>query len=627
MMKRLLNVIPGLASGNEPTVPTAGFVDATQAASTNLQGAWATNAASKGEFHFDRVVADASDLPLRFLALTHSQNGAIKLPRDAMGEVAIIVFPPEPEQQAVSKVVRLTVPGWLERNTDNVSLSMSLNRQVAALGYSAPQAVEARREIVAAVNGVNPERLPAEMGQAAGADAQRAVANAKEVESNPFYKLVFDLLREAVIYNAADIHIETRYGVDPASQKNSSRIRLRIDGELEDVDLGRPEMRDPATLRSIVGYIFNDLCDDKSDQQFNPANFLSAQLTDRKVGNTLIRGRFQTFDISGTQAPNGDKPFDLVMRILYADRVDIKSLSELGFLPSQVRILQRYIDGRSKMACVSGKVGSGKSTTLRSLFAMLPLEWKKYAAEDPVEYYHPNTSQINLSDKEAIQRVLNSLKRGDLDALLMGEVRNKHSMSLVRNVTFSGHPAFTTTHSESALGQLPYFLSPEMGMDAFELANPAFIGVLFHQVLVRKLCPHCAISDREKVHAALGKERLAKLEDVYRVPLDGLRIRNEAGCPHCQDKLRSRYGYAGMDVLAELFEPDLEDLQLIERKQLVDLNVRWRKSHTPFDVEDCTGKNTLEIGIYKAINGVVDLRSVEKIRPILDARVYEADRR
>lgn len=585
-------------------------------------GLWATNMESRGGvFDAAQGVNEMGDLPPRFLSLTHVEQGPIRQTEDSGQEVALIMIPStdsEPE-----RVVRLTVPGWLQRNSDNLSVSIELNQQIGRLGYSHPETANARREIIAAINGVDARAIAVnDIGRVDEGATQRESIDQAQVDKNPLNKLVFEVLRTAVEYSAADIHVETRFGIDPGTQRNGTRIRMRIDGDVEDIPFDLPELSDPATLRKMTGFIYNELCTGKSGQHFNPADFQSALMKDRMVGNELIRGRYQTFDVNLTRAPNGDKPFDLVLRILYADRIAIPTLSDLGFLPWQVQVLERFIAGKNRMACVSGKVGSGKSTTLRSLFAMLPERWKKYAAEDPNEYYHPNTTPINLSEDGAIQKVLKSLKRGDLDALLMGEVRTTETMSLVRNVAFSGHPAFTTTHAESALGQIPYFLSPEMGMEPYELANPSLIGVLFHQALVKKLCD-CAHTEPSVVHAAVGSDRLRLLEDQYQVPIDKLRTRNEAGCPKCRKGIPSRYGYYGADVLAEMFEPEDSDLELIEQRKLVDLNRKWRSSHAPFDSDDCSGKTTLEVGIYKAMIGRLDIRNVEeKTRPMKNAKVY-----
>ncbi len=69
--------------------------------------------------------------------------------------------------------------------------------------------------------------------------------------------------------------------------------------------------------------------------------------------------------------------------------------------------------------------------------------------------------------------------------------------------------------------------------------------------------------------------------------------------------------------MAEWFQPDMEDRALILRGDQVNLWRRWRASRSAsFDAEDTRGKEALEVGLFKALQGVFDPRSVEeKFRP------------
>lgn len=570
------------------------------------------------------VVARKSELPPQFVVLTRAAGGELPLPREMMSEVAIIAFPVLGPN---ATVWRLTVQGWINRDSKNHQASASMTSGVMGLGVQRkPKDVAATQSLICALNGV--ERV--NTSQTEDARREQVATRAAQAETdantqNKFYKAFYQILLKAVTVSTADIHIEVRYGKDLATGRNASRIRFRVDGDMDDrSDFENEELKNPVFLRGMIAFMFNNFCVNKSESQWAPDLFLSAQLKDLRIEGVLIRGRFQTFDMSGEEL-DGAKPFDMVLRILYAERQDIPTLTQLGFLPWQITQLERFINGKSKLCCLSGKVGSGKSTTLRSLFAMLPLTWKKYAVEDPVEYFHPNCSQVSAKDKKAMDLVLKSLKRGDLNALLMGETRNSDTLSLIRNITFSGHQAFTTTHSESALGQLPYFQTPDMGSSSYELANPSFIGMLFHQVLVRKLCPECALVGKE-ARGILGEKRVSSIEDKYGVSTHGFRARNPDGCPVCRAKsqgMSSRFGYQGQDVLAEMFVPTLDDLELIEKRASIELTRNWRQSHAAFDSDDCTGKTVQEVGLYKALIGKVDIRSVEdRSKPFADADVF-----
>lgn len=574
------------------------------------------------------LVHKLSELPSKYVVLTHinpkSPKERLVITDSQRAEVAVIAFPAVGPN---ARVWRLTVQGWSEQNKQNIQAAQQMNADCRELGLQgSPKDLQATADVICQLNGVDSRRSGQNEEDRREVVVQRAAAaELSAAAQSQYFKAFYQILVRAVMINTADVHIEVRYGNDPATGKNASRIRFRVDGDVDDItDLESDDYAKPGFLRAMIAFMFNNFCINKSETQFAPDLFLAAQQTDMRIGGVLIRGRVQTFDMSGTQSEN-NKPFDFVMRILYAERVDIPTLEQLGFLPWQIMQLQKFINAKARMACLSGKVGSGKSTTLRSLFAMLPLSWKKYAVEDPVEYFHPNCSQVAASDAAAMQKVVKAMKRGDLNALLMGEVRNVDTMGLVRNIAFSGHQVFTTTHSESALGQIPYFLTPEMGLDEYQIANPAFIGMLFHQVLVRKLCPHCALEGAE-ARSIIGVKRVATIEEKYRIDASGFRARNEAGCEQCRAKsqgLKSRYGFMGQDVLAEMFVPTLADLALIEAHQSIELTRRWRSSHAAFDSGDCTGKTCQEVGLYKALIGRIDPRSIEeRTRPFADTDVY-----
>lgn len=191
----------------------------------------------------------------------------------------------------------------------------------------------------------------------------------------------------------------------------------------------------------------------------------------------------------------------------------------------------------------------------------------------------------------------------------MGEVRTPETLDLVVNIALSGHPCYTTTHSDSALGQIGYFL--HLGIDTTLLAHSAVIGLLLHQGLVKKLCT-CAHTGA-KAKQALGARLLGHIEKAYKVDVDLFKARNEEGCEVCRAQgLDARIGYRGRHVIVEYFEPDIDDRMLIERRDLVTLERRWRESRSDYtDLTNTYGNTLREVGLKAAQQGFVDLRSVQ----------------
>lgn len=433
-----------------------------------------------------------------------------------------------------------------------------------------------------------------------------------------------EILEQAVAIDASDVHIEVR-------TDEASRVRVRTGGDMVDM----PHLTETSKqLLDLIGFLYNNLSQGGSSQAFNSKGVSSAEMTERDVrdprtGRTRrVRGRVQTLRVNGPDLHiDGGTvaPMDLILRILFADQERVPALEELGYLPSQSAAFENAIAFKTGMFSISGQVGAGKSTTLRALFDRLPAYWKKFSFEDPIEYRHANTTQIlvqrdltSRADSEAVFRTnLLAVKRGDLNALLLGEIRDIDTMAAARDVVLSGHPVFTTVHAQSALGQVPRLLIPELGLSRSDLADPSFVNTLAHQALVKKLCPHCA-STGAQAHAALGVEYLKAIERKFQVDARVFRARNPDGCDRCRNTRHEElFGYAGREVVAEWFQPDMEDRELILKGDQVSLWRRWRSTRSAaFDEEGTRGKEALEVGLYKSLQGIFDPRSVEdKFRP------------
>lgn len=547
-------------------------------------------------------------------------SGRLGVTENLLHTVAVIAFPLPAGGGKRFGTLRLSVAGWSE-SPANMRHGLAINRELADLANAKrvvlepAQPLEASRNLIAELNGVDANEHAGEAVTEQDAKVLRREQEQRQAHSgNRYNSLINELLTQAVKLATADIHVFVRYDKDKKTQRNRSLIQFRVDGEMVTIDDLPPELKDPAELRGMIGYMYNEHCSNRSDPQFNPGNFLEATLNDRVVGarGETIRGRFTTFDLGDAVAANGDKPFKLVLRIIYVDRVEIPTLEALGFFPDVISAVERFNSRHKRMFCISGGMNMGKSTTLRSVYAMVPGNESKYGAEDPIENTHPDTAQLNVSGANAIDLALQRLKRGDLNSLLVGEVRSRETLDMVINMVLAGHPCYTTTHSDSALGQLPYFLSSKMGMQADLLSHSAVVGLLLHQVLVKKLCT-CALKGG-KAKEALGLQRLRHVEKTYQVDVDRLDAHNPQGCEVCRAQGHpSRVGYMGRRILAEYFEPDNEDRALISKRDFIALEQRWRESHVSFsDMSSTRGNTALEVGLKAALQGGVDLRSIER---------------
>ncbi|HRY31276.1 MAG TPA: type IV pilus twitching motility protein PilT [Candidatus Paceibacterota bacterium] len=140
----------------------------------------------------------------------------------------------------------------------------------------------------------------------------------------------------------------------------------------------------------------------------------------------------------------------IVMRFIPKN---IRTLKELN-LPS---ILETFARKKQGFFLVVGPVGQGKSTTLASMIELINQERPEHiiTIEDPVEYiYQPKKSIIDQRevgiDAASFHSALVSTFRQDVDVILVGEMRDRDTMSAAVTAAETGHLVFSTLHTNNA---------------------------------------------------------------------------------------------------------------------------------------------------------------------------------
>jgi type II secretory ATPase GspE/PulE/Tfp pilus assembly ATPase PilB-like protein len=136
---------------------------------------------------------------------------------------------------------------------------------------------------------------------------------------------------------------------------------------------------------------------------------------------------------------------------------------------------------------VCGPTGSGKTTTLHSVLGYLNQpDTKIWTAEDPVEITQKGLRQVQVNRKAGLDFaiVMKAFLRADPDIIMVGEMRDKETVSTGIEASLTGHLVFATLHTNSAPESIVRLL--DMGMDPFNFAD-ALLGILA-QRLARRLC-------------------------------------------------------------------------------------------------------------------------------------------
>ena len=140
----------------------------------------------------------------------------------------------------------------------------------------------------------------------------------------------------------------------------------------------------------------------------------------------------------------------------------IPELDSLGLPP----ILRELIMEKRGLILVVGATGSGKSTTLASMIDSRneQLTGHILTIEDPVEYQFKNKKSIVNqreigSDTQSLQTALKNALRQAPDVILIGEIRDRETMSAAIAYAQSGHLCLATLHGNNSYHALNRILS------------------------------------------------------------------------------------------------------------------------------------------------------------------------
>jgi twitching motility protein PilT len=120
-------------------------------------------------------------------------------------------------------------------------------------------------------------------------------------------------------------------------------------------------------------------------------------------------------------------------------------------------VIRRFTDLTKGLVLVTGPTGSGKSTTLAAMIDLINTTRAEHilTIEDPVEFVHH--SKMALVNQREVGQHTNSFAaalraalREDPDVILIGEMRDRETISLALTAAETGHLVFGTLHTNSA---------------------------------------------------------------------------------------------------------------------------------------------------------------------------------
>ncbi|GAB3500747.1 ATPase, T2SS/T4P/T4SS family [Curvibacter fontanus] len=448
----------------------------------------------------------------------------------------------------------------------------------------------------ATADGTSIDQLLADMGGPLDDEGNNDDSLESAAADNELVKFVNKVIIEAYQQKASDIHIE------PMPGKLKTGIRFRIDGTL------MPYIEVPAHFRQAMVTRLKIMCDLDISERRKPQD---GKIKFKKYGPLDIELRVATI-------PSAGGVEDVVMRILAAG--EPIPLEKLGLTPHNRERLESTVSKPYGLFYVCGPTGSGKTTTLHSILKFLNTpDTKIWTAEDPVEITQKGLRQVQINKKAGIDfaLIMRAFLRADPDIIMVGESRDKETVSMGVEASLTGHLVFSTLHTNSAPESITRLL--DMGMDPFNFAD-ALLGILA-QRLAKKLCDckepynpstsevNSFISEyaqelrNTKAWKADFSGEAQKLYEEWVVNYgeDGkLRFYKPVGCDKC-----NKTGYKGRLGLHELLIADDNIKKLVqERARVAEI----------FAAAVESGMRTLKMdGMEKIMLGVTDLKQVRQV--------------
>jgi twitching motility protein PilT len=178
----------------------------------------------------------------------------------------------------------------------------------------------------------------------------------------------------------------------------------------------------------------------------------------------------------------------LSLRLLPERFIDTEDLG----LPDEV--VDSICALRQGLVLVTGATGSGKSTTLASLIHRINGLYPRHIVtiEDPVEYRHASRKSLvtqrevgadTASFPEALRRVL----REDPDVVLIGEMRDRETMSAALTLAETGHLTFATLHTSDSVQTVSRIISSFPANEQEEVRTQ--LAMVLRYVLSQQLVP------------------------------------------------------------------------------------------------------------------------------------------
>lgn len=295
------------------------------------------------------------------------------------------------------------------------------------------------------------------------------------------------LVDNAFAKKASDIHLEFRDGEVPFKLE----VRVRISGDLVKWD-GLEGLEGRAVVSRIKSVANVGSGSVRKSEEGRYEHRMGASQMDPNLTNEQYEEAIKELaraDLRLVVLPTvrGEKH---VLRLPSIS--ETPAIPQLGFSNENLHLVARLFGFANGLVLFAGPVGAGKTTSMYSALNFLGGEKKAaYSVEDPVERKLDWVDQIEVNDGagNSFASILRSLRRSDLQVLMIGEIRDQETAYSAIQISIAGARVVSSIHANDSVAAIEAML-------ALSGANPHQVMQSLRGIVSQRLV--------KRIHAECG---------------------------------------------------------------------------------------------------------------------------